>query len=279
MRKILLLLMMTSFCFGQHIEMRLTNANVGTPLNSNTLSNSTALNAILQANNVLTYEMKYGHPNMDYYNKIVEANCNNCNTSEFISQLLSSGIVEFAQPYSPMYLGDALYLKIVNPNVGTLTGTSNGIITTNDAGLNQIFQDFNVSYYQQFAPSASDAEILKVHFLSCNCNNIGLKNALDAYATVIESTDFIGRAILLNTPDFKLDNTKVYPNPFQDYFEIESDQTILSYKIVDLSGKLYTETSNKDVLKMQTSALSTGIYFLKLEYEDGKLITKKIAKK
>lgn len=270
---------MTSFCFGQHIEMRLTNANVGTPLNSNTLSNSTALNAILQANNVLTYEMKYGHPNMDYYNKIVEANCNNCNTSEFISQLLSSGIVEFAQPYSPMYLGDALYLKIVNPNVGTLTGTSNGIITTNDAGLNQIFQDFNVSYYQQFAPSASDAEILKVHFLSCNCNNIGLKNALDAYATVIESTDFIGRAILLNTPDFKLDNTKVYPNPFQDYFEIESDQTILSYKIVDLSGKLYTETSNKDVLKMQTSALSTGIYFLKLEYEDGKLITKKIAKK
>lgn len=279
MRKILLLIMVTGFCSGQNIEIRLSNAAIGTSLNSgdSNFSNSETLNTILQANNVLTYETKLGHPYPDFTYKIVNANCNNCNTTQLISDLTNSGIVEFAQVYSPNVFSDALYVKILNSNVGTMTGTSNGIVTTNDTGLNLIFEDFNVFYYNQYAPSSSNPETLKVHMLACNCNNIELKNALDTYTNIIQSTNYIGR-VFLDNPEFKTNKIKFYPNPFQNYFEIESDENISNYKLFDLSGKLYLDTNSKEELRTKVSALSSGVYFLKFEIETGKWVTKKIVK-
>lgn len=58
--------------------------------------------------------------------------------------------------------------------------------------------------------------------------------------------------------EFSLDNQFIYPNPFSD--EINIEQTIGSYQVVDLLGNIiYAGNAGK----LNTSALSSGIYYLK----------------
>lgn len=70
--------------------------------------------------------------------------------------------------------------------------------------------------------------------------------------------------LAVNDPSKKIAIVKIFPNPVQDYVNIESDKNFIAYEIIDESGKLIL---NKDFKgsKIDISNLKTGVYFIKLK--------------
>ncbi|KFC21394.1 T9SS type A sorting domain-containing protein [Epilithonimonas lactis] len=70
--------------------------------------------------------------------------------------------------------------------------------------------------------------------------------------------------LAVNDPSKRVAVVKIFPNPVQDFVNIESDKNFIAYEIVDESGKLIV---NKDMKgsKIDISNLKTGVYFIKLK--------------
>jgi len=70
--------------------------------------------------------------------------------------------------------------------------------------------------------------------------------------------------LAVNDPSKKVAVVKIFPNPVQDFVNIESDKNFIAYEIIDESGKLIL---NKDFKgsKIDISNLKTGVYFIKLK--------------
>jgi hypothetical protein len=288
MKKILLLILLSNFCFSQtSIEIRLVNANVGgvntySNFPSYTQSTDPNMNIILQNNNVYNYEYKEGHPITSLAVRIIQITGNPNNYTNLMNDLLAySTVVESAQ-YTSTGGGfsDAAFIKLVNLNVGTPTGVnSNNIITTNDIGLNQIFINHNVIHYEQLSPNSSNSEILKLYTVACNCNATLLRIDLDTYNTIIYNTEPMPASYLLNSENFNKKNTQIYPNPFQDKITIETDFIIKRYSVYDVMGKKIVETNSNDNLNIQLAELNSGVYLLQLQADDNSIISKKLLKK
>jgi hypothetical protein len=83
----------------------------------------------------------------------------------------------------------------------------------------------------------------------------------------------------LSNEEFIYSKALISPNPFSDNFNIETEQTISNYSIVDFTGKTIISTSSKSELDNQTSQLSTGMYILTLDFENGQKANYKLIKK
>lgn len=288
MKKLLLLLLFSNIGFAQNnvVEIRLANQNIGAPAfnfttNNTTESNDIGLNQILQTHNVLQYISKEGHLYPPFSGRHVEILCNNCNNSQLVLDLLAyssviqkARVTNYASPFK-----DNLLAQISNINIGVPTGVNNGIIVTNDTGLNQIFQTYNVYYYVQHSPNSTNNDLLRYYNVVCDCDNVLLKNALDNYNSVISLTGYPSPAYLLKTTEFEKYNISISPNPFSSDFNIQTEETILNYSLVDISGKLLIATTSKNELDTIASQLNSGIYFLNLELENGKSGNFKLIKK
>lgn len=70
----------------------------------------------------------------------------------------------------------------------------------------------------------------------------------------------------------------VYPNPTKDFINIKLDKSISKFKasLYNASGQMMLSTENRSSINI--SNLNTGIYFLTIQPENGKAITKKIIK-
>jgi len=70
--------------------------------------------------------------------------------------------------------------------------------------------------------------------------------------------------LAVNDPAKKVAVVKIFPNPVQDFVNIESDKNFIAYEVLDESGKLIL---NKDFSgsKIDISNLKTGVYFIKLK--------------
>lgn len=99
------------------------------------------------------------------------------------------------------------------------------------------------------------------------CNDIYFGQAED-YTLNIERN--------LGTGNFEKNSFKVYPNPSSDKINIQSDLEIESAVIYNQFGQLLLsqKTSQIDI-----SNLATGIYILKIKFENGQTATQKIIKK
>lgn len=287
MKKILLLLLVTNFCFSQDaIEIRLVSANVGgvdtySNFPSYVQSTDAAMNTILQNNNVSNYEYKEGHPIAIYNQRIIQIVGNPNNYANLLIDLLAYNTVVESAQYTNLYGGfsDAAYSKLVDLNIGVPTGVnSNNIITTNDTGLNQIFINHNVLFYQQILPSSTNPEILKTYAIACNCNAQLLRNDLENYNSVIDYTYEFPANYLLSTEYFNKKDIQIYPNPFEDTITIDTYLTIKNYSVFDLIGKKIIETESKDELNTELAKLNLGTYLLQLQSEDNNIVTKKIIK-
>ena len=72
----------------------------------------------------------------------------------------------------------------------------------------------------------------------------------------------------------------IYPNPNDGLFHIESSSIIKYYTLTDIYGKeIIAKQPSKQALNVDISGFPTGIYFLKLQIENGETINKKILKK
>lgn len=146
MKKIIIFIFITNFSFAQTgIEIRLVDYNIGRPI-SNNLSNDVGLNLILEKYGTILYESKGPHPLYDTL--IFQIDCTSLNLNEFVADLQSySSVVAYVHLADKNLFSDVLRTHIMDVNIGTPTGSNDNIITTNDPGLNQIFQNLNVYYY------------------------------------------------------------------------------------------------------------------------------------
>jgi hypothetical protein len=72
---------------------------------------------------------------------------------------------------------------------------------------------------------------------------------------------------------------RLYPNPAQNKFSIESDLSLDIIKIYNQLGQLVEKFDVKDTQSSyDISTLSTGLYFIELSSVDGKKTVKKLVK-
>jgi len=201
--------------------------------------------------------------------------CGNCNLQNFKQDLINynSVIQNAGISIHYYYFNNTLYVKFINNNFITSVNPINGIIETNNTALNSIFQNHNV-YLMNSAFSSQDTYIIKCN--DCNLNN--LKAALDSYTTGIMSTEYVTSQLVLNNETFDITSTSIYPNPFQNELNIETDKTISNYEVVDISGKTIINSNNKIDFNNSVSQLNNGIYLLQLSYDDSSNSTHKIVK-
>lgn len=287
MKKLLLLLFSVSFGFSQVtvVEIKLVDATVGFPafngtVNSTTESNDPGLNAILQNHNVFSYIGKYGHLYPPYAERFTEIFCEQCDATQLVNDLLAySSVVENARSTSyGSPFNDNLYSQINTVGIGIPVGFNNEIVVTNDEGLNQIFEDFNVYFYELSFPGAISDALQRTYSVVCNCDNAQLKIALDNYDNVINYTEFPSPVYLLNNTTFEKPNSVIAPNPFSTTFSIQTEQSISSYLLIDSIGKQLLNTNSKSELDALTSQLNQGVYILSLQFENGKSAQYKLIK-
>jgi hypothetical protein len=163
-----------------------------------------------------------------------------------------------------------VYYTLLDNSVGSFQNITNGIVTTNNAALNQIFIDYNVFDITEFNQQK---------LISCNCNGVQLANTLNNLTNVTQSSfNSCGIAYLLNDESFSKSKTLIYPNPFSTILNIETSENINVYNVYDILGKKIIETSFNDDLKIKLSQVNSGIYFLNLLFDDGKIENIKIIK-
>jgi hypothetical protein len=283
MKKIILLFLSSFFGYSQvYIEVKLVNENIGHPVyNQNinqTISNDAGLNTILAANNVTTYELKGGDPfgNPNKYMNIYNGSNDFSNTT-LLTQLQNySSVIESATFCSNAYFSNKLLIQLVTNSTGQQNGTNGNIVVTNDIGLNQIFQQHNI--VQMFQAFTSNSLNRYYYIRSSNCNLQNLKTALQNYAAVIQTVDYVSAAYLLNNDTFNKNKTLIYPNPFQNELKIETIKTITVYKLIDISGKIIADCTSKIDFDNYISNLNDGLYFLQLNYDDNTNSSHKIIK-
>lgn len=280
MKIIILFFLSSIFGFSQgYLEVKLVNENIGFPDYYEDISNDAGLNAILSNHNVLIYEFKTGNP-FDYTPKYVNVYCNTCTISNLKNDLQNySSVIESADFSSPNHFNNMLTIQLISNTTGIQIGLNGNIVETNDVGLNQIFLDHNIVEMQQSFPSSTNSNNLRYYFIrSSSCDLNTLKTALDNYTTVIEATEYIPAGALLNNELLNKNTTSIYPNPFQNELQIETNKTISSYVVVDVSGKTILNSTTKMEFNNSIAQLKNGIYFLQLNYDDTTNTSHKIIK-
>ncbi len=132
------------------------------------------------------------------------------------------------------------------------TGANNYQLTTNsqaiDAGTNTVSSIVNVDLNGHVRPAGADYDI----------------GAYEANST-------------LSIDDISLVEMKIFPNPTSDYFLLTYDNTqntIKSIDLIDLNGKQIKSFSNHQLLQVNTT--SKGLYILKIQLDNSKILSKKV---
>jgi hypothetical protein len=272
MKKLILLLLFFNGSFSQPmgpgVEIRLTDAAYW---------DDAGLTAILNSHDVIFYQSKGGHPYPGLWGRIYQT-AGADNLPSLLADLLNyTTVVESAMIIDANSFSDCCSAKLLNADVGVPVGSSGDNVLTNDSGLNAIFQNFNVYFDTQTYPSSASPSSLRVYSLACHCDAEQLRNALDAYSTVIETTEPNG-AGYLSLNENHLAPLKIYPNPFKASFEIESQNEVAHYYLTDVSGKLVVDTDDSTALQHQLPGLKSGVYVLKLQFASGLFETRKVVK-
>lgn len=192
--------------------------------------------------------------------------------NSFITDLENNNNVSRVRVCPSEYVfADRLYIKLYNVTNGNPIGmNANGNITTTNSNLNIIFENHQVkimsgsiqSYYEIYF----DGVINQLYADLTNLN------------TVIELVENVGVALLENEK-FNKNKPLIFPNPFSNNFNIETQESITAYSIFDITGKQIISTSSKIELDNQASKLQTGMYVLNLVFENGLTANSKLVKK
>ena len=162
------------------------------------------------------------------------------------------------------HLNNTLTISLSDQSLGIYINTVGGIVQTNNVTLNSIFQNYNVNKYEG-------------NNIRCTCNVSNLKNALDNLTSIISNTYYAGIAVLSNTT-FEEKKALIYPNPFVDNFEIDTNENVLNYEIYDFIGKKIISESSKFNLALKTQNLKQGVYILNIVLDNKKSQSIKLIK-
>ena len=76
--------------------------------------------------------------------------------------------------------------------------------------------------------------------------------------------------------DFSEKEVAIYPNPVKDVFIIRTDKKLREVQLYNAEGKLLKILNSKTI---SINEFTSGNYMIKILFEDGQNITKKIIKK
>src|SRR6218665_1793018 len=272
MKKLILLLLFFNISFSQP-----TGLGIEVRLIDESFSNDAGLINILNSHSVTNFQGKGEHPYPGLQNRIYQTGGGD-NLSSLLTDLLNySTVVESAVIIDAFNFPDCCTVQLLDANIGIPIGFSDDNVLTNDPQLNIIFENFNVYFDIQTYPSSTWPSSLRYYSLACNCDAEQLREALEAYAAVIETTEPNG-AIYLSVNKNNLRALKIYPNPFKVAFQIDSVNEIENYYLTDVSGKLVIDTFDYVELQGQLQNLKSGMYILKLKSSSGLFETRKVVK-
>lgn len=278
---ILLMLFLTSVSFSQSFQIELVDESIGASLTNppefyTNESNDVGLNQIFMNHNVSDYEAfspSTGLPEpysftFGHFNSV---QCNSCNAEQFLSDLnVYSSVVRYASlDIIEGIANNVLSVSLINDNIGVPVGFNNDIVVTNDNGLNQIFQDFNVRTF---------GLLDDIYGLVCSCAATQLKIELDNYSSVISTANYQNTYFLLSVKKESIENINIFPNPFKDRIRISNSNSVEQYQLFDILGKKLINTNNKNAFETFSETLNSGIYIIKLSDYRGNSISKKLIK-
>ncbi len=87
------------------------------------------------------------------------------------------------------------------------------------------------------------------------------------------SQDLVGLSELIFTG-----TESIYPNPFVDFVQINSEKSIQLIRLFDNNGRLCWQKQSNISGKLDLSELSSGLYQMQLIMEDGELVTSRLIK-
>lgn len=148
------------------------------------------------------------------------------------------------------------------------------LISTTDTQISS-FTDTVYVVFQEFADWSQKEVNLSdlgyndqtIHIAFVNNTNDGFKLYLDNIIVVKDDP--------ASTENIVQNSARVFPNPTNDLITIKSDFKIKSVKMIDTNGKMIiTSTGNT----LSLSNFDIGIYFLIVEFEDGRSQNIRISK-
>ena len=80
----------------------------------------------------------------------------------------------------------------------------------------------------------------------------------------------------MSATDFETTTATVFPNPFTNSLQIESNTIFKTMELYDVLGKQIISKSFEN--QLDTSKLAQGIYLLRLITEDDEVVVKKVVK-
>jgi hypothetical protein len=103
---------------------------------------------------------------------------------------------------------------------------------------------------------------------------------IDPYNHIINRTDSIKRDYALTINGFDTGLCLVYPNPTHDYWLVDGMPQQCDLKLLDVQGRVVWqgETVNNNSVKVNSTLLSKGIYFLHISKGGNKTKTVKLVK-
>ncbi len=242
------------------------------------VSNDDGLNQIFASYNLFGYDYMepdtyLGENGAGYFYKIY------CSSNDVISLLTDlnaySTVIRYAAEETVDGVSvNVLNLNLIDANTGMQTGTTTeGLVVTNDDGLNQIFEDFSVRKYIEYPEPDTNQ-----YTLVCDCDAQLLKNELNNYSSVISFVSDVNYMMLLSVDEITKTNINIHPNPFKDKISIEINKPIESIEIYDILGKSINKSSSVSEVENYSSTLKSGVYLLKITTKDGNTMTKKLIK-
>lgn len=172
------------------------------------------------------------------------------------------------------------------PNYGSTAGTSDIFVARLDTNGNYSWgtsftNSNNIDDAWGISVDDNYNILLSGHFNATQIDLNPLAPAGDQLVTgnTLGSNDIfitkLGQATLSNTNFDSNAKIVLFPNPTKDYISIQSEETIKNVTIYDMLGKaILTNSSNR----INLSAFQKGIYFIKIELENGKNLIHKIVK-
>ena len=78
--------------------------------------------------------------------------------------------------------------------------------------------------------------------------------------------------------EYSLSTIQVFPNPSSDYIQVKSEEPVVRWEVVDISGKLVMAQQANGSNTLSVAQLNSGTYFIKL-YTNGHLYRSSFIKK
>jgi Secretion system C-terminal sorting domain/Right handed beta helix region len=172
--------------------------------------------------------------------------------------------------------------------------SGNIIIFNGDVGYTNfnIYQNFGIDFHSIYSNPqfVNEAQLIGLD-LSLQNTSPCLNAGNPAVFGPIEF-DFFGNPRLISTVDIGaieyqsllsnnnfVDNkeTKIYPNPFTEYLQVDSKEEINSIEIFNNLGQISFKSENS-FPKLYVSSLNSGLYLIKINYKNGTISNHKILK-